>query len=701
MKFKPSNLKAYSFIIVSLLLIAFISASIFLREIQSFLLSEAESTLTDVSQQCAVAVKNKLSSRFEVLTSLANLDEISKKKLPVQDKLNLLRREVERSNFVRIGLSDLSGNAVTTDNQALFVADRDYFIKASQGLTTVSETLVDRLSVDESQSIIVYAVPVKNDEQKIIGILFATDLASQLSSVIQNIYVGPEKIALLLTSDGKILASSKAADLSKNFFELIGDASSPTELENLRKLLLSNVRGAGSYQLNDTKKIVGISNIENTNDWNIAVTAPQNIIMNQSDKIMIRVTGLIVVLLLFIFGSFIYFDRLNKQYLLEKQNAKLNETRLKIKDSFLANVSHEIRTPINAITGMTYFLKKTELTEPQNTYVKKIETASNVLLSIINDLLDISKISNDKLRLHVQPFFMPDVAESIDHIFSDRIREKGLRWKLICNDLPPVWTMGDKQRILQCLINLVNNAYKFTHRGIISLHILVASETEREIQFMFSVKDTGVGISDEDMQKLFIPFEQFEGALNKIHEGTGLGLCICQSLIHSMGGQLTVQSRKDFGSEFSFQITLPTTTPPENKQEDATFATNAPAANIAPILLVEDNDINAEIAGCLLEELACPYDWAKNGQIAVDMCREKTYSLILMDIHMPVMNGYESARILKDSLHVSCPIIALTATNVDPEARMREQDYLHDYILKPLNAEDFKQKITSYLTHRP
>lgn len=697
MKFRPDKKKSYllvTFLFTTLLLIL---SNVFLQDIRTFLLMEAENSLKEISQQCSVEIKNELDSRQKIISSLANLEEISNADIPIEYKLNLLRKEAARNKFLRLGISDLAGNAMTSDDEVFNIADRAYFQQAKNGLSTLSGDLQDRIGLYKNESIIIHAVPIKNGET-VIGVLFATDHTSHLTSLIQNIYFDPKKRALILTSEGKILTHAADEDHDQNFFDLIAATTTPQKLLHLKTLLTADLPGAGTYQTTVDKRIVGIAKIQGTQGWHIAVTAPQNAVMVQANNIMSRVIMLMIVVFLFICGVFIYFYTLNNKYWREKENVQLSQMRLQVKDAFLANVSHEIRTPLNAITGMTHLLKNTNLSPTQEDYLQKIETTSNVLLGIVNDILDMSKISHGQLKLTPMPFQLSEVVHAIDHIFADRIREKGLQWEIDAGPSPDLLLLGDKQRLIQILINLVNNAYKFTEQGKITLKMQHLNTAETSIVYKIAIKDTGIGIAPEDISRLFLPFEQLEGSLNKAYEGTGLGLCICQNLLHAMGSQLSVESIKGIGSTFAFSIAFP----PGSEKKLPPIPKPPAAVPIAlktlPILLVEDNDINAEIAGALLDELSIKYEWVNNGLKAVEKCRCQKYSLILMDIHMPVLDGYAAAKIIKEDLGITTPIIALTATTLNLKPNHPETGYIDDYIPKPFNVEHVKQKLTGYLT---
>lgn len=700
MEANPINKKFYLSVLALIMLTMLLSAMIFLKVIEQSLLFEAENSLSELAQQCSIAVENKISGKLDVLSTLANLEGMRDSTLSNDEKLKLIRREVSRSKFLRIGISDLNGNAHTTDNKQVYIGDRSYFMTTLGGAATVSSNLHDRAG--DFNDIVVYCTPIKDNADNVIAAVFATDYTEHLSSLIYNVYAGANKEALLISSDGTIIATNTAESLDTNsppnFLERIKPYTAPPKYAHIQTLLQTNSVGAGTYNLNHTQKIIGISTINNKKDWNIAVIAPQDFVMMQTRKIMDMVAILIAVLMFFVTSAFIYFYILNKKYNEEKITARVNAEKLKMKDDFIANVSHEIRTPMNAITGMAYFLKSTNLTAQQKNYLDKAESAIQVLQGIINDILDAAKISSGKLRLRMEPFLLSEVITTIDNIFATQIENKGLLWNIRAESVEKFYLIGDKQRLTQIIINFVNNAYKFTEQGEITLDIKPLSEDEDSICYLFSIHDTGIGIAKANIQKLFIPFEQLEDSLNKVYEGTGLGLSICKSLIQSMNGELEIRSENGQGSTFSFSLTFRKTK--DTALQVHQIAKNRSAPDNARVLLVEDSEINAEIAGMLLSEINVSYDWADNGLKAIEFCRNMPtdyYQLVLMDIHMPQLNGYDAAHKLRNDLHISAKILALTATTFDEESFKNNHHYMDGYLLKPFHAEQFKQTILDYI----
>ncbi len=375
-----------------------------------------------------------------------------------------------------------------------------------------------------------------------------------------------------------------------------------------------------------------------------------------------------------------------------KLSQQLEETRryAMSKDNFFSNMSHEIRTPINAILGMTYFLKKSVKGDKSLEYVQKIENASDILLGVVNDILDFSKMREHKFSLKSETFELMEIRKILLDLFAFKAEEKGLKLTLsfLCEDGYEV--LADQFRLTQVYMNLIGNAIKFTDSGSVTVEVKPERDGEKII-LRSSVTDTGCGLSEESISKLFTDFEQFGEVLLKRHEGTGLGLAISKRLVELMNGVIWVDSAPAEGSTFHFVVVLD---PPAPR---TALRANFPAALIRKrtghILLVEDNEINAEIASEFLREMEYTVERSNDGAEAVARSRTVPpdyFDAVLMDIHMPRMNGYDAARILRDEIGLTCPIIAVSATTEEENRTAADAGLFAGYILKPYSQKMFQ-----------
>ena len=371
------------------------------------------------------------------------------------------------------------------------------------------------------------------------------------------------------------------------------------------------------------------------------------------------------------------------------------------KDSFIANISHEIKTPINAILGMVHFLKGTRLSQSQKDLVRKIETSSDILLTIISDVLDLSRIKNNSLSLYPSDFCLLQVINTVEDMFSNQLSNKSIEWKTEFEFDPELCIHLDKTRFVQVLVNLINNAIKFTEKGFIKFSVETLFENDQTVHLQFCVEDSGIGIAEKDISKLFHEFEQLENHLTKQHQGTGLGLFICKNIIESMDGRMWVNSTKGSGSSFFFS--MPATKALKSVLPDPATDTTGKVmldGHGARVLVVDDTEINVEVAVKLLNDINIVCDTAPDGLAAVQACKNKApdyYQFILMDIHMPVMDGYTAAYTLKRAMGVTSPIIALTATDINDDIIAEHSGTIDDFILKPFKASAFYQSVSCYL----
>lgn len=388
--------------------------------------------------------------------------------------------------------------------------------------------------------------------------------------------------------------------------------------------------------------------------------------------------------------------------------AKLSaENSARARKEFLANMSHEIRTPMTAIIGMTNIGQEADNIERMQYCFGKINDASQHLLFLINDILDISKIDANKLELHIEPFNLEKMIENICNITSVKAEEKKIQLIFNIDRSISHYVIGDELRLSQVMTNLMSNAIKFTpDLGRVQLIVKHLPISENESDFYFEVSDTGIGIAPEQTTKIFSSFHQADGNVTREFGGTGLGLAISQKIVELMGGEICVSSEIGKGSRFYFTIRLTNDRQITDDIEYDYIQTNAaekePTFSKCRLLLVEDNLINQEIVIAILENLKIAIDPAENGKEAVDMftVNPDKYDIILMDMQMPVMDGLTATRLILEieaSRSLSVPIIALTANAFKEDVEACKAAGMADHICKPIDSGDMLNKIAKYL----
>nr|MBL8411083.1 response regulator [Dechloromonas sp.] len=363
------------------------------------------------------------------------------------------------------------------------------------------------------------------------------------------------------------------------------------------------------------------------------------------------------------------------------------------KSDFLARMSHEIRTPMNAITGLSRMVLDTSLTTQQREYLEQVLHASDALLGIINDILDYSKIEAGALRLERTPFALSDVFQSVSGLFAARAQAQGVSLHFACAEAVPPVLLGDTLRLGQILINLVGNAIKFTHQGEIEITAgHPASQPDGQLSIDFSVRDTGMGIPQDQQEGIFAPFTQADSSITRRFGGTGLGLAICRQLVELMGGKITLESSIGHGSTFRFNILFGLPAPsaatvplPASAVATARQPDKMPRWAGERILLVEDIAINRTIAVTLLQKAGLSVAVATQGQEALDMLAEEDFQLVLMDIQMPVMDGLTATRRIRANPRWrDLPIIAMTAHATAEDQQQTSAAGMNAHLTKPI-----------------
>lgn len=403
-----------------------------------------------------------------------------------------------------------------------------------------------------------------------------------------------------------------------------------------------------------------------------------------------------------------FIERMGEQQKLESE-LEIAKQASEAKSSFLSNMSHEIRTPINAVLGMNEMILRECEDEQILEYANNAKSAGNTLLSLVNDILDFSKIEAGKMDIIVAQYHLGSTINDLVNMVSGKAYEKGLELEVNVDEHIPCMLIGDELRLKQCLTNLLSNAVKYTDKGKVTLNIGYENIDEGSIYLNFEVKDTGSGIKEEDIEKLFSPFERIEEVKNRSIEGTGLGMSIVKKLLALMDTRLEVKSVYGEGSNFSFKVKQQVVSREEigdfeekyreylKSQEKYHQRFQAPEANI---LVVDDTDMNLTVIKSLLKKTLVKIDTAESGFEALDKVKEKKYDVIFLDHRMPEMDGIQTLQAMKTlegNLNSDVPVISLTANAVSGAKAEYQAHGFTDYLAKPVNGRELEKMLEYYL----
>ncbi|MDD4921114.1 MAG: ATP-binding protein [Bacteroidales bacterium] len=374
-----------------------------------------------------------------------------------------------------------------------------------------------------------------------------------------------------------------------------------------------------------------------------------------------------------------------------EEATKIAEEAVKAKQQFLSNMSHEIRTPMNAIIGFTKVLLKTELTARQKEYLTAIKMSGDALIVLINDILDLAKVDAGKMTFEQTAFKMALSLSAMLHLFETKIQEKNLKLVKEYDDHIPDVLVGDPVRLHQIILNLVSNAVKFTTKGKITVSAHLLSENEEQVTIEFAVTDTGIGIAENKLDNIFENFQQATSGTSRLYGGTGLGLAIVKQLVEAQGGVIHVKSKVGEGSTFSFTLSFKKTNA-EAETELEIVESDTEIKNIK-VLVAEDIALNQLLMKTILDDFGFERDIAENGKIAIEKLQNTAYDIILMDLQMPEMNGFEATDYIRNTMNSKVPIIALTADVTTVDLAKCRAVGMNDYIAKPVDERLLYSKI--------
>ncbi len=447
---------------------------------------------------------------------------------------------------------------------------------------------------------------------------------------------------------------------------------------------------------------IAASNIQTESEFDLQETINENTALSKQVLISSRSLTIFALITILLSATLIFRHlKRNSQLIDDLKTARENaDLAGNIKEQFLANMSHEIRTPLNSIIGFSNLASKTQLNGEQKDYIQFIKKSGENLLYIINDILDFSKLEAGKLQISKVPFNLKDICRFVEMLFQVQLSEKKIYFSILLEEDIPLHLTGDDDRLKQVLTNLLSNAIKFTGPGgTISLKIYLAARKDETVSIRFTVKDSGIGIPDEKLKTVFERFEQADLATTRKYGGTGLGLSIVKHLVTLQNGEVSVKSKINEGSEFSVMIPYTINAFADQEQFSVQNYTIKTSYNKnARILIAEDNRMNQLLLKYLFQQWGIVFTLAKDGEEAIQLIEKNEYDIVLLDIQMPLIDGFGVVKWIREVKKITVPVIAMTAHTLSAEIEKGKQSGMTDFLYKPLKEENV---ITIFNTYIP
>lgn len=759
---KFTGLLSNRLLIASLLSVLFVSLA--LTTVVGFMVVDHNRTLILSNQKSftdlvANRIDAGLSERFAYLETLSEQLIQNEELISANDIKYRLDSTISSQELFNNGVIVVNAEGFVIQDSpelpgriGLDVNDRDYFQQAK--LTrkpVVTEPVMGRAALSP---IFLLVQPIVNQVDEVVGYLFGSirladdnllvNISNETIGDKGNLWVFDLERDLVVASSNKELAMQPISSLGKEPL-----------IQALNQRLMQ-----GEVALPSKGKILYTATPMSMNSWVVVHSFPTDLILNPVKNLLLQMFAVLALLTLIV-GVITFFiirhlvrplktsaDQIasmlvseEKIYpipvirrdevgvlvsalnqLIEKQEIQASQLEVEkikaeaasqAKSDFLANMSHEIRTPLNAIIGLSELQASADLPPEFSQRNEQIIRSSHLLLGIVNDLLDFSKIESGKMQMHRQPFAIDQIVDQLKILFSNQAISKGVELRFLLDEKLPQCLIGDNLRLTQILINLVSNALKFTEKGFVELSIQIMkpcdSSEDTGVKLHFRVRDTGIGIDKEHQKLLFASFSQADSSITRRHGGTGLGLAISKRLVELLGGDgINLESEPNVGSVFEFDLTFATCSEDEVDSIRTVQLTGLNHRSTKEcrsfcgqhVLVVEDHPINQQMVKAQLERMGLKVSLADNGVHGVERVKAESFDLVLMDIQMPVMDGYRATEAIRE-FNTEIPIIALTAAALVEDKRKALDVGMNDHLGKPFSTEELYQQLVSWLETRP